>query len=97
MVLFYAKHRILFYFRLRFLKETDIDYIRSKHKKNLLTLTKDEKKEIKRKKIDARIQKLDRREKLLERERLKVNERKGQLISEVMSDSEEEFKEEEVI
>ena len=56
----------------------------------MLTLTKEERREIKKKKLDARIAKMDRRQHYLEREAQKLDEKKRDIIAKVLSDSEEE-------
>ena len=68
--------------------------MRSKSKKSLLTLTKEEKREIKKRKIDARIGKMERRQHYLEREAQKLMEKKRELIAEVLSEPEEDEEEE---
>ena len=71
--------------------------MRSKSKRSLLTLTPEEKRDIKKKKIDGRIKKMDRRQKFLENEADKLKTKMNQLISNVLSDSEEEEAMNEVI
>lgn len=65
--------------------------LRSRSKKSLLTFTKEEKKEIKAKKIQARIDKVDRRKVFLEREADKLQDRKAKLLAELFSDEEEKM------
>ena len=67
--------------------------MRSKSKKSLFTLTIEEKKEIKRKKMDARIAKMERRHHYLEEQAQKLIEKKRELIVAVLYDSDEEEEE----
>ena len=60
-------------------------------------MTKEEKKEIKAKKIQARIDKVDRRKIFLEREADKLNERRNKPLAELFSDEEEKMNSEEEV
>ncbi len=65
--------------------------MKSRSRKNLLTLTKEEKKEIKKKKLEARIEKLSKRKEFLENETGKLRERQHKLLAELLSDEEEKM------
>ena len=67
-------------FLFRFLQNVDLDLMRSKSKRSLLTLTPEEKRDIKKKKIDGRIKKMGRRQKLLENEADKLKTKMNQLM-----------------
>ena len=60
-------------------------------------MTKEEKKEIKAKKIQARIDKVDRRKIFLEREADKLKDRRNKLLAELFSDEEEKMNSEEEV